>query len=498
MKYIYIIALLIFSFGTVSCSDNLDLIPAYSINANNSVLDAAGARTAVNGIYKTIVDEDHFSGKVFVSFASRSGFVQWSSSDYKMEYTQSNETTTNIPNRWEDYYRTINAANFAISKINELPEVEFESGEKNAIIGEAKCLRAFANMFLFWNYGHWWTSDDTNPNGVFFRDGPVKLQNIDGARLNVGESYAKIFEDLDFAIKYLGSFTSNRYVSKEFAKVLKAKIILYRNGFNDSGTSDTLNEALSLINEVLDTSVSGFSMQGDLAQVYEDSWDSEENLFSSYVSDNPDRINNISYAYSFNFASNYGNRVPSETYDAGLKFGLAWFTNDPRWDIVTGECRSAISWDATKRFTWTKLARRGQYDGQHNSPQDLKYNTYYFRYPELYILKSELLARTGASISEAIAPINTMRSKRTNPVLPSLNPTTQQELMDAIFIEYFLETFSENGSEYFASLRFKDESGQLWIDAIKEEPLNKDHLCYPIPNAEMQNNPLMNQNTNLQ
>ncbi|KGL59016.1 RagB/SusD family nutrient uptake outer membrane protein [Polaribacter sp. Hel1_85] len=499
MKKIFYITLIIISLGVISCESNLDLTPTYSLNEKNAIENEIDARAAVNGVYETIVNSDNFSGKLFVSLASKAGFVKWSSADYKMEYSQSNETTSNIPNRWLAYYETLNTANFAISNIHKLTSEQIDLDEKNMLEAEARCLRAFANIFVFWNYGHWWSSDDNNPNGIIFRDKAITIDDIEIGRLNVGESYEKIYEDLDFAIEYLGSFTDNRYVSKEFAKVLKAKIILYRNGYND-GTAN-LNEALNLINEVLKTSIPGFSMQGDLAKVYEDSWDSEENLFCSYVSDNGDRIYNISYTYSFTMVMTYGNRLPLAWYasrDAGLNFGLAWFEGDPRWDIVTGEARAPIAWDTDSRFTFTKVARLGQYAGQNASPQDLKYNTYFFRYPELYILKAELLARTGASISDAIAPINEMRSKRTNPVLNSINPTTQEGLMDAIFKEYFFETFVENGSEYFASLRFKDSSGKLWMESIKGEPIDENHLCYPIPNVEMQYNKLIEQNTDLQ
>ncbi|WP_191963490.1 RagB/SusD family nutrient uptake outer membrane protein [Pseudotamlana haliotis] len=499
MKKIFYITLIVVGLVMSSCEDDLNLTPNYSLNELNAITNAEDAHAAVNGAYAAIVNSDHFSGRLFVSLASKSGFVDWSSGDFDMEYSQSNETTSNISDRWLDYYKTLNAANFAISNIGKLTIDQINLEEKDVLLAEARCIRAFANMFVFWNYGHWWSSDDSNPNGIIFREEPITLGEVEQERLNVGDSYDKIFKDLDFAIEHLENFTNNRYMSKEFAKVLKAKIILYRNGYND-GTAD-LNEAIKLIDEVLYTPISGFSMQSDLAKVYQDSWDSEENLFCSYVSDNEDRIDNISYTYSFSMIMYYATKLPVAPYDqldAGLNFGLDWFKGDPRWDIVTGEARAPIAWDTDLRFTFTKVARLGQFAGQLVSPEDLKYNTYFFRYSELYLLKAELLARTGASVSEAIAPINEMRSKRTNPVLESLNPTTQQELMDMIFKEYFLETFVENGSEYFASLRFKDGSGKLWMESIKGKPIDENRLCYPIPAVEMQYNKLITQNTGLQ
>ncbi|KAB1067716.1 RagB/SusD family nutrient uptake outer membrane protein [Tamlana haliotis] len=500
MKKIFYISLISLSFGMISCEDNLDITPTYILNEKNAVTNDIQARSVVNGIYQTIVESDEFSGKLYSALASKSGFFLSSTGDYEMIYSESNETTTNITNRWLDYYTTLNAANFAITKIEQLSETQIEDEDKTTLLAEAKCLRAFANMNLFWNYGHWWSTDDSNPNGILYRDKPITAETIEGARLNVGDSYQKIFDDLDFAINNLPSFTSSKFVSKQFAKVLKAKILLYRNGFND-GAGD-FAEALTLVNDVLNNGVAGFSMQPDLAKVYEDSWDSEENLFSGYISDNADRVNNVSYFYSFSLIMSHSNRLPlftGQQLDAGLNAGFDWFSEDPRWDIVTGKARAPILWDKVERFTFTKVARLGKLAGQEASPQDLKFNTYFFRYPELYILKAELLARTGASITEAIAPINEMRSKRTNPVLPSLNPQNEQELKDMIFKEYFLETFLENGSEYFASLRFKDNAGLLWIESFRNgTPISFNRLCYPIPSQEMELNSKMTQNTDLE
>ncbi|UMB62021.1 RagB/SusD family nutrient uptake outer membrane protein [Lutibacter sp. A80] len=497
MKKLFYISLIALVFGVSSCADDvLDLSPSYKLNEKNGITDKVKARAAVNGIYTTVVSGNNYSGGINATFISKSGFGKWITADYEMEYTQSNITTTSIKYKWIGYYETINAANFAITGISSLSESQIDEAEKNSLLGEAKVLRAFANAYILWVYGHWWAADDADPNGILFRDDLVTVANLRQPRLTVGESYEKIYEDLDFAIEHLNSFTDNRFVSKEFAKVFKAKVMLYRAGFNDGIAG--LDEALSLVNEVLNASVSGFSMQGDLAQVYQDSWDSEENLFSGYLEET-NRANNASSYYNYTIPYRYSTRLPvaeGTIPSAGLTKGIEWFQTDPRWPIVTGESRSAITWDTNQYYCFTKVTRLGKVAGLEQG--DNKYNTYFFRYPELYIMKAELLARTGASISEAIAPINIMRSKRTNPILPSLNPTTQQELTDAIFKEYFLETFLENGSEYFASTRFKDSAGQLWIENLREAPIVLNSLCYPIPLEEINVNNEIVQNTDLE
>ncbi|GAA3643876.1 RagB/SusD family nutrient uptake outer membrane protein [Flavivirga jejuensis] len=500
MKKLFYIALMALIFGVCSCADNLDLTPDYELNEKNAITDKVKARAAVNGIYPFITQGSNFSGGLYGALASKAGFVDWSNGDFNMTTTQSNNSPS-VQYKWLGYYETINAANFAISGISKLSEVKLDEEEKIALIAEARCLRAMAHAYVFWVYGHWWASDDSDAYGILYRDELATVTNLQKPRLNVGESYKKIYEDLDYAIANLGNFSTNRHVSKEFAKVLKAKIMLYRAGFDDKTTG--LDEALTLVNEVLNSSIPGFSMQGDLAQVYKDSWDSEENLFSGYLEGNGDTNYRDSDSwYRQRILHNYSTRLPLDPGilpTAGLRRGADWFQADPRWDIVTGVSRDSYSWDIIERYAFTKVTRFGEYAGLRQTPPDNKYNTYFFRYPELYILKAELLARTGATVADAIAPINEMRSKRTNPVFPTpLNPTTKQELMDLIFKEYFLETFLENGSEFFASVRFKDGAGQLWAENLKEMTIEFNRLCYPIPSEEMETNKLMIQNPDLE
>lgn len=494
MKKIIYISIIALVFAISSCSDNIDLEPSFKLNDVNGITNSINARSAVYGIYSTLAGSE-YDGGIMVDRASRSGFVDWSSSDLAMEWSETNDDRGGEA-RWQRYYETINAANFAINGISNLSAVQIETEEQKALIGEARLLRAWGNIFILHEFAHWWSNDDSDPDGLLYRDEVVTLENVHKARLNVGESYQKIYDDLDYAIANAPSFTSSRYMSKEFAKALKAKLLMYRAGFNTETTG--LSEALTLVNELLNASIPGFSMQGDLAQVYEDSWDSQENLFSGYSEELARTGLFANYDYKFNVPHRYSNRITrTDLRNADLRRGYDWFSVDPRWDVVTGH-----SWSKSSRevFTFTKVTRLGDYGEDNNTTSEPhKYNTYYFRYPELYIMKAELLARTGASIAEAIAPINTMRSIRTNPIIPSLNPETQQELMDAIFKEYFLETFVENGSEYFASTRFKDSSGKRWIENLRgaDYPFEIFRLCYNIPAIEMELNNLMHQNDQL-
>lgn len=494
-KFLYI-ALLTLVFGVSSCSDELTIAPSYELNEVNGITNSVKARAAVDGIYPFIVQGSYFSGGFCFDLVSRSGVAEYYSDQYDMDQTDEKYC-------WIAYYEAINAANFAISGISNLSGASITEEERTSLLAEARFLKAFAQTYAFWRFGHFWESDDESPYGVLYRDELATVDNLQIGRLTVGESYAKIFEDIDYAIANLPDFSArgNRYVSKEFAKVFKAKTLLYRHGFRDGRNKPELVEALKLVNEVLNASISGFSMQGDLAQVYQDSWDSPENLFSGYLEQDGDLdiwMASSLYTYAGQSKetriSTTTNADTPEKLTAGLKNGAEkWFQEDPRWPIVTGiSPYPSNGTSTTSYFVFQKVHRLGKYWGL--LAGDNKYNTYFFRYPELYILKAELLARTGASYADAIAPINEMRSKRTNPVFESLNPQNEQEAMDMIFKEYALETILENGSTFFASLRFKNQEGLLWIEGLKEFPLVDNKICFAIPEVELLVNKVIEQN----
>jgi hypothetical protein len=495
-KIIYSILIIFICTGLFSCKKFLDEKPVHSLVDANAITNFETGKSAVGGIYATFENDD-WAGALYTSFSTKSGFVNFNDADYKMTYTQLTPSYSSL-GIWTQFYTSLNAANFAIQGISALSEDKVPSEEeKNALIGEARCLRAWINANILWTYGHWW-GDDEDKYGLLYRDEPVDLSNVQQPRLTVGESYQKIFEDLDFAIANLKDFSTSRYVSKQFAEVLKAKLLLYRGGYRN--TSADLQASLALVNEVLANHPGSFAMESDLNDVYKNSWDSKECLFARYLEDDGSRNYSGGYYYTYYLSQIGGDKLPLAPGDeltAGLEYGIDWFKADPRWDIATGPVRSAETWDDSYHYTFKKVARLGQYAGHQSSdPNAEKYTAYYFRFSELYLMKAELLARTGASVAEAIAPINEMRSLRTAQAFSPLTPSSHDELMDMIFKEIFLENFMENGSEFFAAVRFQ-HIGQPWIVTIKAAnsvAFEENKMCWPIPDAEMVNNPLMEQN----
>lgn len=462
----YIASLLLASGISVSCSDFLTMGPEHSLTMDNSVTSYAEAQNVVNGIYGVYKYCNNLGGSMYGGLHTMAGLWDYGEEFYNMSYTQSNGKPATINSAWDNLYDCINAANAAIEGVSKLADSEYPSIEaKNALLAEARCFRGYCNLELLWLFGHWFDKADS-PYGIIYRDKSAELSNLMVDRSTVGESYQYILNDLKFAEEHLGDYESPRYMSKQFAQAMQAKLLLVR------GWDDDYNEALRLVNLLLTDAPDAFQMETDVTQLYTNAWDSKEVLFSRYLGD----ISNCTYneyAYSYElFYSNKATDIPQ-----------AWLEEDERYEHIIGKVRSPETWDTTtKDSVLTKLYHRGRYDG----PDD-KYATYAFRYAELYIMKAELLARTNPSdIQGALKPLNDMRARYANPVMSAITGVdTYDELMDAIFKEYVVTLFMENESPWFAATRIEHE-GRPWIYTLKPDVnFSQNQYCWPIPDDEI-------------
>jgi hypothetical protein len=499
MKHKIILFLLVAAFIS-SCGDFLNETPRHLWSVNEAMTTRDKAIQSVNGIYYRLCPGDNLNGSLNVAYTSKSGIINFSSGDFDMTYTQTSGGNSTV---WSQLFIVINAANLAINGIPDIPESAFTNAkEKDQLISEAKILRAWMNTIQLWNYSYW-HAEDSSPYGILYRPEVTNAQNTALPRVTVGESYEFILKDLDEGIAGMPAFSTNKKVSAIFGKALKAKILLNR-GVVRNNTAD-LQAALGLVNELLNSDIppTSIKMEADMRETYSKAWDSNEHIFVRYLEDNASRTTNGGYwtTYGFSYTTAFTNLNAQtglplvDPPPCGLRYGTDWIIPDPRYTIVTGLARKAETWDDTYCYTWTKIYRKGSVGGK-QEPIDEKYATYYLRLPELYIMQAELLARTGASLAVALAPINLMRSKRVNPVLPEISvPTSLDELYDIIFQEYVKELILENGTEFFASIRFQ-KNGRPYMETIKggSFTLEYERLQWPIPNAELLVNPALEQN----
>jgi hypothetical protein len=456
-KIIFYLSSLIVLFNLYSCEDFLNQTPKYSLTKDNAVIDYSSAKNIVNGIYSKITTSA-IGGDIQVKLAAQAGLFNYEIY-YKMGYHENSNDGSDV---WQQLYAIVNAANAAIEGVSALDLSKFPSeAEKNRLIAEAREMRAFAFLQIHWLWSHWWETSE-NPYGLIYRDAVADLANLNQRRLTVGESYEKIIEDLEFAEKNLNDFQTSRYVSKQFAQALHAKLLLNR------GWAGDYAKALELVT-ALKSSTTGFALETDLAKVYDESWDSKDVLFARYTGD-LSSTTNVDFQYSYNLYYN-----PELT-----AVPQSWVVADPRYKVISGIARSPETWDTSTKTVFTKLYRKGRVD----APKD-KYATYYFRFPEIYLLEAELNARINPSnVAAALAPLNELRGKYVNPVLPPLTATTIDEFYDVLFKEIVVSLFMENGSDWFASLRI-NKDGKPWVYTLKPDVnFSSNQYCWPIPYTE--------------
>ena len=460
-----------------SCTNFLDQKPKHELTLENAVQDYTGAQHVITGMYSTM-ETQWWGGKIFVALSCQAGMYEnnYYTQFYNMSYKQDD---FKIEDGWTAWYKSLNAANAAFQSVSALSVEKFPSAErKREMLAEIRLFRAWVNTNLLWCYSHWWAADDS-PYGILYKNEVSNVANLQTARLTVGESYQKIFEDLDEAILYAPEYVSAKYLSRSMAKVLKAKILLNRGKGND------YKDALELVKDVMATAPATFTMDSDMKKVYEDAWDSKEVLWARYMDEGSGSKTrtNIEYDYS---AGLYNYR---EFYTQAE----SWLKDDPRYEVMMDSARGPEKFQTQKEYVMVKLYHRGRIDG----PND-KYAAYFFRYPELFLMKAELTARLNpADWQAALAIVNDMRSRRTNPVLSQLEANSYDDFMDKLFVEYWVETCLENGNEWFASLRFQKD-GKPWIYTLKPDArFSENNYCWPIPEDEMKNNLQMVQNPEL-
>lgn len=456
------------SLGVTSCEDYLTETPKYSLTTDNAIRDYNSAKNSVTGIYGRYKTCSDLGGYIYGNLHCMAGMWEYDPTMYNMLYTQTSDHYT-VKSIWRELYLLINASNSAIEGVSRLDDTEFPSvTAKNELLGEARCFRAYANLELLWLFGHWFDKADS-PYGIIYRDKVSELSNLQVGRISVGESYERIIEDFVFAEENAPTLSSPYRMNREFAKAMHAKLLLVR------GWEGDYAEALKLVNELL-AAKSAWTMETDLAKLYTEGWDNKENCFSRYTGDGTGDYYGIA-GYEFIYA--YGLFYDNEFTD----IVQTWLEEDERFAVTFGTARAPETWDTqTRDKILTKLYHRGRYEGKNDM-----YATYPMRYAELYLMKAELLARTNPSdIQGALAPLNEMRGRYTNPVMaPVTGVNTYDELMDAIFKEYTVALFMENETPWFAATRI-NHNGKPWIYTLKPEVnFSTNQYCWPIPEDEL-------------
>ncbi|MGV3529746.1 MAG: RagB/SusD family nutrient uptake outer membrane protein [Flavisolibacter sp.] len=438
MKRITSIILLVLAFASCrKITDVIDRQPPNNLVPENVAKTAEGARNLLNGAYAMLHDQYYYMHVtemmpgVLGGTMARNGFLvnlQFQDNDVKPELSDVN-------NSWTALYKMINQANWVIQLVGDLPQGEMPDAEKASIVAQAKALRAMAHFDALKLFGQYW--DSNSKYGVIIRTEPANFTTRSIARSTVAEVYQQVIADLDDAIANGPEFTKPIYMSKLAAKALKARVLLYKGEYAN---------AAALADEVINSGKR--TLSATYTKVFSDGFNSSEMIFIRATDE-------VSYT------------MDRKKYNYGSRHAIAspWLKS-----VMAGDPRIPSTYSTT-------------------NSEILKVNNvnfyapdYYIRLAEMYLIKAEGLARSGAPLDEAKAPLLVVRSRAYGTPQTSA-ATTREELLDEIFLEIIRELAFENGSDWFAEVRFDK------IMSIKPKVTSVNQYILPIPEAELLGNP---------
>lgn len=238
MKNTYKILLTFLLLPFMACDGFLDEVPPSFISGSNFFQTETDARTAADGIYRSFANGTQHSmyGRWWpaidlgtddvASKTTRNNFAAW------FDHT----ITGGHPwlNSWEQYNSFWVGVGRANTVIENVPNIEMDEVAKNAIIGEARALRALSYFHLVKTYG----------------DLPKVVNEIgDKADFNLPRSPAEeiyneiIIPDLQFAEEHCKDALHDGRVTKWTAKVILADVYMTRAGWRRTSQGEFVQGA---------------------------------------------------------------------------------------------------------------------------------------------------------------------------------------------------------------------------------------------------------------
>jgi hypothetical protein len=425
-----------------ACDSLLDVEPVDEISEGIAIVDARSAQAALVGAYSALQSGSYYGGS----------YPMWSETlTDNVEHTGTFEGYAdadllfmrpdmgNITGMWTVLYDGINRANLLIQKVPQISGIDQDDADR--ILGEAYTLRAlhYHNLARAWG------------------DVPLVLAppaSLDEAaqvtRAPLAQVYTQIETDLAMAGNLLSGLGNDErtMVTPGLVDALQARVALYQ---EDWATAEA--EARSLVTS------GDYALASSYGQLFTGEGDPtfEDILRVSFTATD---FSNQGYFYQY--AGRFEIGATQEIYDL-------YEAGDARWGVS---------------FSGTRP------DGI----QVVKYPTtiggediHVIRYADVILILAEALAEQ-AELPEAVAWLNEVRERAgLDGYVLGLDVVTQQDVLDAIFLERRLELAFE-GEYWFDLVRTGRAAAALGSNFDAHEAL------WPIPVSELDVAPNLTQN----
>ena len=488
ISFIGILAVL---FCFTACEkEYLDTYPTDRVSSAGVVLTTDNALTALNGIHRSLYVRYGSQGRggigafnIHIDEAGEDHVFNrsnWTSS-YRW-YPNENPTSSYTTANWAMFYQWIANANVIINGID---DAAGEQSNRDFIKGQVLAYRAFCHFHLVRIWGNRYETGGGNSQlGV-----PIKLDNsIDPiARSTVEEVYTQINKDLDDAITLLDGYSrkNKSHFNVNVLKGLKARVALTQGNW-------------ALAAQFASQARAGFALMDTATYAQGFQIFSENNnefiWASQLIEDQSDKWANYGAFISRNFSSSAIRGNPRSINNLLYDMISATDIRKTLWD-PTGEhlnLPDGVSLLSTHRkfpYTSQKFIAVGNGDSRVDVPL--------MRAAEMYLIEAEAFARNNQDGLAAQALYDMVITRDTD---YTLSTNTGLALRNEISVHRRVELWGE-GFRWYDLKRLNlplDRTGSnqstTYTNGIMQVAVGDNRWTWPIPQDEIDANPLIEQN----
>ena len=476
-----------------SCSNFLDKYPTYAVDTESTVTDDV-AIALTNACYKPLQSSNLYNMRMWsTDIIAGNSIVGGNGGTDGLETIQASNFIAHSNNDfalyiWRSPWVGIGRCNIVLSSI---PNADISETVKNRCMGEAYFLRAHYYFILVRLFG-----------GV-----PLRLEPYEpGASTSIArnakdEVYAQIIDDCKKAIDLLP--VKSEYSSSDLGRATKDAAMTMLADIYLTLAPDNKNyygEVVSLCNQIE-------ALGYDLTKCnYADNFNGKvkngsESIFEVQYSGNTDydfwsTDSQSSWLSTFMGPRNsewvagaYGWNLPTD------EFVNQYENGDLRKDvtILYEGCPQFDGKDYKKTWSTTGHNVRKFLMTKAQSPETNTSNEDFvvYRYADVLLMKAEALNEQG-NISQATDPLNIVRHRAGLADIPI--SISQSDLREKIIHERRMELAFE-GHRWFDLIRLNNgEYAVNFLKSIGKTNVTKERLLLPIPQTEIDSNPLMTQN----
>ncbi len=486
IKYRYSFGLVLLSlFLTVACDTDklLNPLPPTLLAEQEAFSSPSRVLLQVNGLYASLKSGQFLGGRMQVyndvrgeDFQNRLG--NGVTALFAWNYNQLS-TNAEPVNAWINGFLTINRCNVFLKGLDDNPNA-VDATLGNQYRAEARFVRAVAYYYLVNLYARPYAVNNGNSPGL-----PLRLQaetgpaNRDLARSTVAEVYDQIIKDLDFAeenlpLTYSSGLLNISRAHRNSAIAFKTRVYLTMQRYADVITEA---EKIAPQTEAPFSATTGVqhALVPSILTVFAPPYSSAESIFS----------------------------LPMSTNDVpGVQNGLGHYFNRPGAGFGNGEYYldpGAQGILNNPAFTATDVRRTGLLVTVSNLTYVRKYPLNPFtdyppitRYAEVLLNYAEALARVnGVADPKALNLLNAVRG-RSAPSAVYAAFATGDDLVNAILLERRIELMGEGFRGIDITRLGKPLPAKTGVQG--SVPVDAQQYIWPIPQTELDNNRLMEQN----